>query len=320
MNRRMQKAVALFTSLVALSATTLVLLTAPAGAAPNAPAVRVFQVNNGGVQVAFTGDGAAGATFAVSCTSAAGGSFTSSSVSQSASPVTAKGLGSTAPLSAPGVTPVVYNVVTCNVTESFPTPVDTSPPGTASAALTPISGTGCQPSGSVAAPTNVSAAAEAFPGAVVSWAPVDTDCLVGYLVTPSTGSAVLVPGHATWTRLKGPFAFGVTFEFVVAAVTGAGVGPASVGVGVTIGTPAAPHAVTASHAGKGAIAVAFKAGAGNGAPITKFTVTCGLHSATGTASPVTVKRLTVGKSYKCAVAATNSRGKGASAQAQATNA
>ena len=177
-------------------------------------------------------------------------------------------------------------------------------------------GPAAYPPETVAAPTNVSAAAEAFPGAVVSWAPVDTDCLVGYLVTPSTGSAVLVPGHATWTRLKGPFAFGVTFEFTVAAVTGAGVGPASVGVGVTIGTPAAPHAVTAGHAGKGAIAVAFKAGANNGAPITKFTVTCGLHSASGTASPVTVKRLTAGKSYNCTVAATNSRGKGASAQAQ----
>jgi hypothetical protein len=319
MKRRIQKPVALFTSLVALSATALVLLTAPAGAAPNAPAVSVFQINNGNVQVAFTGDGVAGATFAVSCTSTAGGTFSSSSVSQSASPVTVKGMGATAPLSAPGVTPVVYNVVTCNVTETVPGPI-TGPPGTASAALTNLSGTGCLPSGTVAAPTNVSAAAEAFPGAVVSWAPVSSDCLVGYLVTPSTGSAVLVVGHATTTRLKGPFAFGVTFEFTVAAVTGAGVGPASVGVGVTIGTPAAPHAVTAGHAGKGAIAVAFKAGADNGAPITKFTVRCGLHSASGSASPVTVKRLTAGKSYKCTVAATNSRGKGASTQAQATNA
>jgi hypothetical protein len=180
------------------------------------------------------------------------------------------------------------------------------------------SGPGCLPSGTVAAPTNISAAAQAFPGAVVSWAPVATDCLVGYLITPSAGSAVLVFGPGTTTRLKGPFAFGVPIAFTVAAVTGAGVGPASAPVAVTIGTPAAPHAVTASRVGKSAIKVAFKAGASNGAAITGFTATCGLHSASAQGSPLLVKGLSAGKSYNCTVAATNSRGEGAPARSEAT--
>ncbi|MGO9877401.1 MAG: fibronectin type III domain-containing protein [Acidimicrobiia bacterium] len=273
----------------------------------------VFQSNKGSVEVAFTGDGLAGATFAVSCTSTTGASFTKSGLSQSASPVATKGLGTDAPLSAPGVTPVVYNVVTCNVTETSPSQ-RTSPAGTGTDALIQTSGPGCQPSATVAAPTNISAAAQGFPGAVVSWAPVATDCLVGYLVTPSSGKAVLVLGPGTTTVMQGPYADGILIQFTVAAVTGAGVGPGSVGVGVTIGTPAAPQSVTASRAGKGAIKVAFEAGASNGAAITGLTARCGLHSASGKASPLTVKGLTTGKSYNCTVAATNSRGTGASAR------
>jgi len=319
MNRRLKRPIALFTSLAALSATALVLLTLPAGAAPNAPDVTVFQSNKGTPEVAFIGDGVAGATFAVSCTSTTGGSFTKSGLSQSASPVATKSLGTDAPLSAPGVTPVVYNVVTCNVTETTPSQ-GTSPPGTSSDALVQTSGPGCQPSGTVAAPTNISAAAQGFPGAVVSWAPVATDCLVGYLVTPSSGKAVLVLGPGTTTVMQGPYAYGILIQFTVAAVTGAGVGPASVGVGVTIGTPAAPQAVAATHAGKGTVKVAFEPGASNGAAINGFTARCGLHSASGTASPLTVKGLTAGKSYHCTVAASNSRGKGASAQFEAAKA
>jgi hypothetical protein len=319
-NRRVKKPIALFASVVALSGAALAVLSAPAEAAPNAPAVSIIETNSKAVQVAFTGDGLAGATFAVSCTSTAGGSFTASGLSQSKSPVTVKGMGTTSPLSDPGVTPVVYNVVTCSVTETSPSPIATGPAGTASFALIPGSGPGCLPSGTVAAPTNVSAEAEGFPGAVVSWAPVATDCLVGYLVAPSTGSAVLVLGPGTTTKLKGPFTSGTLVAFTVAAVTGAGVGPASVGVGVTIGTPAAPHAVTARHAGKGAIKVAFRASADNSAAITGFTATCGLHSASGQASPLIVKGLAAGKSYKCTVAATNSWGKGESARSEAAKA
>jgi hypothetical protein len=182
------------------------------------------------------------------------------------------------------------------------------------------SGPGCLPSGTVAAPTDISAAAQAFPGAVVSWAPVATDCLVGYLITPSSGSAVLVFGPGTTTRLKGPFTFGAPIAFTVAAVTGAGAGPASVPVAVTIGTPGAPQAVTASHLAKGTIKVAFKLGARNAAAITGFTATCGTHSASGKTSPLAVKGLTAGKAYHCTVAATNSWGTGASATSQAVKA
>lgn len=313
MSARSKKPIALLASLVVFSATALALFTAPAGAAPNAPSVSIFETNSKAIQVFFTGDGLAGATFAVSCTSTAGGTFTASGLTQSKSPITVKGITAN-PLSDPGVTPVVYNVITCSVTETSPSPVATSPPGTATFTLIPNSGPGCTPSGTVAAPVGVSAAAEGFPGAVVSWAPVATDCLVGYLITPSSGSAVLILGPGTTTKLKGPYTAGATVFFTVAAVTGAGVGPASVGVGVSIGSPAAPQAVTAHRVGKGVIKVAFKAGPGNGSPITGFTATCGLHSASGKASPLIVKGLTVGKSYKCTAAATNSRGTSAPAR------
>ena len=313
MSARSRKPIALLASLVVFSATALALFTAPAGAAPNAPSVSILETNSKAIQVFFTGDGLAGATFAVSCTATSGGTFTASGLTQSKSPVTVKGI-TTNPLSDPSVTPVVYNVITCSVTETSPSPVATSPPGTATYTLLPSSGPGCIPSGTVAAPTNVSAAAEGFPGAVVSWAPVATDCLVGYLITPSSGSAVLVTGPGTWTKMKGPYTAGTLVYFTVAAVTGAGVGPASVGVGASIGSPAAPQAVVAHRVGRGVIKVAFRAGVSNGAPITGFTATCGLSSVSGKSSPLVVKGLTAGKSYKCTVAATNSRGKGAFAQ------
>jgi large repetitive protein len=108
--------------------------------------------------------------------------------------------------------------------------------------------------------------------------------------------------------------------FTVAAVTGSGVGPASAGISVTIGSPATVTHLKAAKAGNGAIKVSFKAGASNGAAIQSFTATCGSHSATGKASPLTVKGLTAGKSYTCTVSATNSRGKGPSARSNATKA
>jgi extracellular elastinolytic metalloproteinase len=54
----------------------------------------------------------------------------------------------------------------------------------------------------------------------------------------------------------------------------------------------------------------------NGAPITSYSVTCastngGVTKTTmGAASPITVTGLTVGKTYRCRVNATNSRGTG----------
>jgi hypothetical protein len=326
MNGKLGKSCALWATAALVTGGVIATLAAPAGAAspPPAPTVTVVQANTqtiARIKVSFTGDGDGTATFSGTCTSTANGSFNFGPVNQSGSPVSISGLlpgFANTPLSAPGVTPVVYNVVTCNVTETTNLG-GTGPAGTGSVALTTV-GPGCAPSGTVTAPGQVSAAAQAFPGAVVSWAPVATDCLIGYLVTPSSGSAVLTLGPGTTTLLKGPFTFGSEVDFTVAAVTAAGVGPQSATVAVTIGSPAAPHAVTARNSGHGAIKVSFKAGGNNGAPITSFTATCGAHSASGTASPLAVKGLTRGHKYTCTVSAANSRGTGATARSAAVKA
>lgn len=266
---------------------------------PNPSGVIVVQNNLVSVTVSFTGDGATGATFSTSCTSSAGGG-----------PVVVAG---PSPVIVGGFTNLASQVITCGVTETAHS-LSTTVGG--AGIMFGHSGPGCIPSGTVAAPGQISAAAQAFPGAEVSWAPVATDCLVGYLVTPTTGTPVFVTGYGTTTLVKGPFAFGSNVGFTVAAVTGSGIGPQSVDVNVTIGTPAAPHAVTATHAGKGAIKVAFKTGTNNGAAISGFVATCGSKSSVGKASPLVVTGLKTGKSYTCTVTATNSRGTGAAGRSK----
>jgi hypothetical protein len=62
--------------------------------------------------------------------------------------------------------------------------------------------------------------------------------------------------------------------------------------------------------------VSFTAPANNGATITGYTATCTstnlgvTKTKPGTASPLTVVGLSVGKTYRCTVKATNSRGTG----------
>ena len=59
----------------------------------------------------------------------------------------------------------------------------------------------------------------------------------------------------------------------------------------------------------GDVTVTFTAPASNGgSPIISYTVTCGTHSATGTASPITVGGLTNGVPVTCTVTATNTIG------------
>lgn len=254
--------------------------------------------------VAF-GPVAAGATYTVTCTPvppAFGGTGTGTG---SGSPILVTGLSSDVPYS-------------CTVTASFGNGVSS----TSAAAFTVVpatSGPGC--AGSATAPTNLSAVSMAFPGAVVSWAPVipnPASCLVGYVVTPTQGSTALTPtfvlGHGTTTNVLN-LSEGSSYTFTVAAVTGSGVGPASTPTAsVTIGSPAAVTALKVASAGKTAIKVSFKAGRDNGAAITGFVATCGSKSTFGKASPVTVKGLTAGKTYTCTVRAANSRGMGASAR------
>ncbi len=284
--------------------------TAQAYLPPPAPiGVAVTQKNLTSVTVTFTGQGTNIDHYTATCTSSAGGSHSAT--------------GSASPIVVTGFTNLTSQVVTCSVTATFlaPNSLTSAPSANGGGVLIGASGPGC--AGTVtAAPGQITAAAEAFPGAQVSWAPVTADpasCLVGYLVTPSTGSAVLVLGKTT-TLVKGPFAFGSTVTFTVAAVTGSMTGPASAGVTVTIGTPAAVASVHVAHVGKGAVKVAFKASASNGAAITGFTATCGGKSTSGKSSPLIVKGLKAGRTYTCTVRATNSRGTGAAARSAAVKA
>jgi Fibronectin type III domain len=274
---------------------------------PPPPDVSLVQTGLAQVTATFKGDGVAPAT--ATCTSSGAGAL---------------GTFSTSPvvLTVPNL---ATQTVTCTVTESVTSYFTLTGTSSASVTLTGHSGPGCV--GTVAAPTQLSAASMAFPGAVVSWAPATASpagCLAGYLVTPTSGSTALtptfVPGSVTTTHILG-LTEGSSYTFTVAAVTGSGAGPASAATPkITIGAPAAVTALKAAKVGKGAIKVSFKAGAGNGAAITGFVATCGSRSTLGKASPLTVKGLTSGKSYTCTVRAANSRGTGAVARSAAVKA
>lgn len=274
--------------------------------APPTPTVTgVQETGNGNVLVSFNGDGVPGSSFTASCVSSAGGG--------------ASGSGTSSPILVTYLPAVPVQGVSCSVTETGPNGVSSASSGSGGTTVVITPGPGC--AGTATAPTNLSAVAMAFPGAVVSWAPATVtpaSCLAGYLVTPTSGSTALTPtfvlGHGTTTNVLG-LTEGTSYTFTVAAVTGSGPGPASAPIGpITIGAPAKPSAVRATAAGRTAIKVSFKAGRNNGAAITGFVATCGSKSTRGKASPLTVKGLTAGKTYTCTVAAVNSRGKGAAAR------
>jgi len=273
--------------------------------APNAPTVTSVQaLSSTAVSVAFTGDGDPSASYTATCTS----SFPATvSVSSAASPITVTGLGNK-----------VLNPVTCTVTEAGFSGLPSPPSSPASVLLVGVGGPGeCK--STLTAPTKLSSA----PGnasATVSWAPATSNppgCVAGYVVTPSSGSPVLISGPGTTTVLKA-LQNGTVYTFTVAAENGAVVGPASTSTGpVTIGTPTAPTALQVRRVAKGAINVAFKAPHDNGAAITGYTATCASISAparskSANTDPLVVAGLTAGKTYSCTVVATNSRGAGTS--------
>ena len=69
--------------------------------------------------------------------------------------------------------------------------------------------------------------------------------------------------------------------------------------------PAAPTIGTATS-GNGQASIAFTAPVSNGgSPITSYTATCGVFSAAGPVSPITVTGLTNGTTYSCSITATN---------------
>ena len=253
--------------------------------------------------------------------------------------VTCQATGS-APVSANGIAPTIavpgvgYSTVTstvyCTAVETsetaanpyyFGDPNITSPPSaTFVVPLDPngTSGPGC--SANLTAPT----ALTSVPGeksAVVSWAPATASpasCISGYVVTPIAGASVGTPvgilGHGTTTVIGG-LTDGTQYTFTVAAVSGSGVGPQSTPTGpVTIGAPAKPNVVSAAKVAKGSIKVSFKAGNSNGAAINKFTAAClstnhgVVRAVSAKSGPLTVKGLSPGRTYMCAVSATNNRG------------
>ena len=175
--------------------------------------------------------------------------------------------------------------------------------------------------GPLSAPLTPTAAAEAFPGAAVSWAPASKGCATGYVVTPYLDGVGQTPtvtfGPGTTTVIRGLIA-GASYTFTVAAHDATMVGPASVmtAAPVTIGAPAAATGLHVAKVGKGTVTVAFAPAKNNGAPITKYTATCtstngGVTKAkAGKASPLKVTGLTAGKTYTCTVRATNKRGTG----------
>jgi large repetitive protein len=156
--------------------------------------------------------------------------------------------------------------------------------------------------------------------AVVSWAPATGPCIAGYVVTPYLGGvaqpSTFVAGQGTTTVVRG-LLNGVTYTFTVAAENGMTVGPASdMTKPITIGASSAATALHVTRVAKGALRIAFRAPDNNGAPITSYAARCtssnlgvarGVSAKTG---PLTVSRLTAGKTYTCTVTATNSRGSG----------
>jgi titin len=120
------------------------------------------------------------------------------------------------------------------------------------------------------------------------------------------------------TQVISGLANGTAYTFKVAAGNVAGVGlPTAASLAAVVGAPGPPRAVTVLRVASGSIKVTFTAPlVTNGAAITGYTATCAssnlgvTKTKTGTASPLTVTLLSPGKTYKCTVKASNSRGAG----------
>jgi hypothetical protein len=166
----------------------------------------------------------------------------------------------------------------------------------------------------------------AVPGnarATVSWKPPANNggsAITGYIVTPIKAGSPQSPrvfNASTTTRTITGLTNGASYKFQVAARNSVGTSATSTSSGaITVGAPGAPPKPTVSKVGSGSLKVTFTAPSGNGAPITKFTATCSstnggvTKSKSGSKSPITVSGLSAGKTYRCRVTATNSRGTG----------
>ncbi len=159
-------------------------------------------------------------------------------------------------------------------------------------------------------------------GAKVNWAAPNNGGfpITGYRLIPyATGVAqpARIFNSAATSQIIGGLTDGTSYRFTVAARNTLGYGPPSaLTTAMIAGAPGQPGKPTVTHPAAGQLRNTFAAPMNNGAPITSYSVTCAssnggvTKTTTGTASPITVSGLTVGKSYVCRVNATNSRGTG----------
>ena len=165
----------------------------------------------------------------------------------------------------------------------------------------------------------------AVPGnakAKLTWRPPASDgrsAITGYVVTPvknGSAQAARVFNSTKTSQVITGLTNGAPYRFRVAARNAVGTGATASSGGIRVGAPGAPPMPTVSRPASGSLKVKFTAPSGNGAPITSFTATCSSSDggASGSKSrsnnPITVTGLTAGKTYRCRVAATNSRGTG----------
>ena len=122
----------------------------------------------------------------------------------------------------------------------------------------------------------------------------------------AAASPVTIPGLAT----------SHSYRCAVKAANARGSGPLTTATPVTVGAPQAPTSIAATAAGPHTIRVSFVPGGANGSPILAYTATCvstngGITRVkAGSRSPLVVTGLTSGKTYRCSVVATNTRGVG----------
>ncbi len=163
------------------------------------------------------------------------------------------------------------------------------------------------------APTGV-AATPRNGAAVVKWiAPINDggSPITGYTVTSSPGSKICTTTGAKICTIHG-LRNGTSYEILVKARNGVGLGAASAHVTVDPGVPLAPKNVRAT-AGNARARVSWIAPANNGSTIRRYTVTSifGSKICTSDITRCTVTGLTNGIRYRFRVIATNAEGTGA---------
>jgi hypothetical protein len=267
----------------------------PAGA-PGAPQNVAATPGNGSVTVSFnapaTDNGSAITGYSAVCNP---GSITAMGA---ASPITITGLTN-------------GTVYTCSA--AAVNSAGTGPAQNASGTVTPA--------GPPGAPQSVMATGGNASALISFGAPATNNgsAITGYVATCNPGP-VMGMGTASPVSVTG-LTNGTAYACSVAAVNGAGTGPAASASGsvTPAGVPGAPQNVMAT-AGIGSASISFGAPLTNGgSPITGYRATCNSVMMTGTSSPITVSGLTNGTAYTCSVAAINVVGTGlASAPAVVT--